>query len=367
MVNRSPTTPTSGPAAPQATQRERDDDMTRHAPGPSQETGRWDTEAFVGNSPAMQNILHTIRLLQASPDTSVLITGETGTGKELVARAVHFGSARSSKPFVALNCAAIPTELATSMLFGHTKGSYTGATSDGKGCFEEADEGTVFLDEIGDMHAYVQAALLRVLEDGIVVPVGAMTGRKVNVRVVAATNSCVISKAMTGTFRPDLFYRLARFPFHIPPLRERPEDIPLLARHFARELSSQMGVPCPELSEGAMDALQKHRFPGNVRELKSVVERALLECDGKCIASDHLHFLDAAVNLDGHSAVGAAPDPFLNGLPLNLRAAERILAKRAVTKSRGNVSLAAKLMGISRARLYRLLATGCPASPRETG
>jgi DNA-binding NtrC family response regulator len=319
-----------------------------------QESERWGIEAFVGKSAAIRKMLMDIRLLQRTPNTSVLITGESGTGKELVARAIHYGSDRSLQPFVAVNCAAVPAELADSMLFGHVRGSFTGAAADRKGCFETADKGTVFLDEIGDMPLTIQAKLLRVLEDKVVIPVGAIHGVKTNVRIVSATNASLESKIAAGTFRSDLFYRLATFPFILPPLRERAEDIPLLARHFSLKLSLEMGMPCPIFKEETLILLEKQRFPGNVRELKNRIERALIECAGKSIAPEHLHFHEKPSAGDSQHAAGG---PAANGsdeIPLNLHAAERQLARRALAKSNGNVSAAAQQMGISRAKFYRL-------------
>ena len=217
-----------------------------------QESGRWGIEMFVGESQAFLKVLEDIRLLQGAASTSVLITGESGTGKELVARAIHYGSSRAGKPFVPINCSAIPSELAESALFGHQKGAFTGATADRKGCFELAHDGTVFLDEVGDMPLHIQAKLLRILEDGVVVPVGATQSRYVNVRVIAASNTDLKEAIASGGFRSDLFFRLSTFPFIIPPLRERVEDIPILARHFYKVLSAEMGISCASLNcEGA--------------------------------------------------------------------------------------------------------------------
>lgn len=319
-----------------------------------QESERWGIEAFVGKSAAIQKILLDIRLLQRTPNTSVLITGESGTGKELVARAIHYGSDRSLQPFVAVNCAAVPAELADSLFFGHVRGAFTGAAADRKGCFETADRGTVFLDEIGDMPLSIQAKLLRVLEDKVVVPVGATQGVKTNVRVVSATNASLESKIASGAFRSDLFYRLSAFPFNLPPLRERAEDIPLLALHFAQKLSLEMGLPCPNFKEETLPLLAEQSFPGNVRELKNRIERALIECAGKSIAPEHFYFHEKPSAGDSQHAAGG---PAANGsdeIPVNLLSAERFLARRTLAKTNGNVSAAAQQMGISRAKFYRL-------------
>jgi len=203
------------------------------------EARQWGLDAFIGRSKLIRKIVDDIKLVQRTPSTSVLITGESGTGKELVARAIHFGGSRASHPFVPVNCCAVSAELAESVLFGHVKGAFTGATADVKGCFDMADKGTLFLDEIGDMPAALQTKLLRVLEDGMVVPVGKTVGHEVDVRVVAATNSNLDEKIASGRFRSDLYYRLGGFRIHIPPLRERPEDIPALARHFVDILSAR--------------------------------------------------------------------------------------------------------------------------------
>ncbi len=317
-----------------------------------QEFSRWGIEAFVGKSDAIRKMLIDIRLLQKAPNTSVLITGESGTGKELVARAIHFGSNRSTRPFLVLSCGAVTAGVADTMLFGHRQGAFPGAATDRKGLFETADKGTVFLDEVGELPLELQAKLLRVLEDGIVVPVGGVQGVKVNVRIVAATNSPIQSKIDAGAFRSDLFYRLAAFPFIIPPLREHAEDIPLLAKHFALKLSAEMGLQCPDITADALSALKEYPFPGNVRELKNKVERALIECAGKCIALKHVHFKES-LRFPGTRAAGAVSDE----IPSNLHEAERILAARVMEKTKGNVSAAAIQMGISRAKLYRLIKT----------
>lgn len=315
-----------------------------------QEIARWGIKAFVGESAAIKEVLKNIRLIQRSASTSVLITGESGTGKELVARAIHFGGSRANHPFIPVNCSAIPSELAESTLFGHRKGSFTGAQADHKGCFEQAHKGTIFLDEIGDMPMALQAKLLRVLEDGIVVPVGAAEGRKVDVRVIAATNATLHDKIESGAFRSDLFYRLSAFPIMIPPLREHPGDIPLLARHFIKSLSGEMGFPTPALDETAIETLKQYPFPGNVRELKNLIERALIESGGRTILPRHLHLVPehAAPASQNESAASMT-------LPATLREAEIMLVKRALFQAGGNVSAAAKTLGISRARLYRML------------
>jgi len=211
----------------------------------SREAQRWGLSGFIGESPHLRRILDDIERLQHFGKTSVLITGESGTGKELVARAVHHQSPRAEGPFIPVNCVAVPAELMESMFFGHTKGAFTGATADRKGWFELADGGTLFLDEIGDMPAALQAKLLRVLEDGMVTPVGSTQPRHVDVRVVSATNAHIASKIAAGEFRQDLYFRLARFTVETPPLRTRPDDLPLLAAHFLNLFASEMGMNAP--------------------------------------------------------------------------------------------------------------------------
>ena len=254
---------------------------------------RWGISGFVGRSRLLRRILSEIERLHQFAGTNVLITGESGTGKELVARAIHCSSPRASAPFIPVNCVAIPGELAESLLFGHTRGSFTGAFTDRKGWFELADGGTLFLDEIGDMPPALQAKMLRVLEDGQVVPVGASHPKRVDVRVVAATNADLQERIASGAFREDLYFRLARYLVEMPPLRDRVEDIGLLADHFLTLFATEMGVPKPPLTPRALALLESHTFPGNVRELKNVIERALIESAGRPIEPSHLRLIGA--------------------------------------------------------------------------
>lgn len=256
------------------------------------EAERWGLSNFIGRSAAFEALLEELRKLhQFGANTNVLITGESGSGKEWIARAAHYGGARASGPFVAMNCSAIPDELAESLLFGHVKGAFTGATSDRKGCFEQADGGSLFLDEIGDMPGSLQVKLLRVLETGIVTPVGGHEERRVDTRVIAATNAELLSAVAEGRFRNDLYFRLARFTIEVPSLRERREDIPLLAGHFIERLAAEMGMPKPSITPEAMEALIQHDYPGNIRELKNLIERALIETGGEAIQTEHLRFV----------------------------------------------------------------------------
>ncbi len=263
----------------------------------------WGIDGFIGHSRTIQQILTEVQQLQNTGTTSVLISGESGTGKELIARAIHFGGTRAQGPFIALNCSAIPSELAESTLFGHVKGAFSGAHAARKGSFYLADGGTLFLDEIGDMPVALQAKLLRVLEEGIVTPVGGEREQRVDVRVVAATNADLQQQIGVGAFRQDLFFRLARFPVRLPPLRERREDIALLARHFLHLLAGEMGLAEPLLSTTALAALEAYNFPGNIRELKNMIEHALIKSQGSAIAQEHLNFIEASPQ---HPAI--APD-----------------------------------------------------------
>jgi DNA-binding NtrC family response regulator len=319
------------------------------------EASRGNLTGLVGGSGQLKKIVEEIRRLHQFANTTVLITGESGTGKELVARAVHFDSARAKAPFVPMNCVAIPAELAESILFGHMKGSFTGATTDRKGCFELADGGTLFLDEIGDMPAALQVKLLRVLEDGCVTPVGAAESKKVDVRVIAATNADLTSRIAAGTFRQDLFFRLARYTVTTPPLRERLEDVPLLAAHFLKVFAAEMGRPSPGMSRAAAAALQAYDFPGNIRELKNIIERALIASGGETIMPEHLHLL-RGIGTGGTAPRSPVKNDFAAGLPLNLAEAEEVLIQRALDETGGNIAEAARLLGVHRTRIYRKLA-----------
>jgi DNA-binding NtrC family response regulator len=314
-----------------------------------QDMKRWGISGLVGGSRFMRTILSDIARLHQFSGTNVLITGESGTGKELVARAIHCSSPRAQAAFIPVNCVAIPAELAESMLFGHVRGSFTGATSDRKGWFELADRGTLFLDEIGDMPLALQAKLLRVLEDGVVVPVGASHARRVDVRVVAATNADLAERIERGEFREDLYFRLARYVVDIPPLRDRAEDVGVLAEHFLAMFAADMGVARAALSPDALRLLEGYAFPGNVRELKNMIERALIESGGGPIESGHLRLIGRS--LRRVQTAGVTPRP--ENLPLNLEAAEQALIERALHETAGNVVEAARLLGVNRSRIYR--------------
>ena len=259
-----------------------------------QEAERWGISGFIGKSQTIITILDNIRRLQNVEKTSVLILGESGTGKELIARAIHFGSPRAKESFIPVNCSAIPDELTESVFFGHQRGAFTGAVTDRKGHFELADGGTLFLDEIGDMPKRLQAKLLRTLEDGTLMPVGGSKEKKVDVRIIAATNVELQSKIAAGEFREDLYFRLASYIVQLPSLRERKEDIPLLVDHLLSRLVVEMGCSKAKLTPQALATLKNYHFPGNIRELKNLLEHALISCGGAPIQPQHFHFIESA-------------------------------------------------------------------------
>ena len=267
---------------------------------------------IVGTSAVFQDVITQAGLVAAA-DSTVLIEGETGTGKELVARMIHAASRRAANPFVALNCAALPDTLVESELFGYEKGAFTGAHTRTPGKFELADRGTLFFDEIGDLPLQAQAKLLRVLQEREVQRVGGARAVRVNVRIVAATNQPLESNMAHGTFRPDLFYRLSVFPIRLPPLRERGSDIPELARHFARRSAERLGKTIPDIAPAAMDRLERYSWPGNIRELQNLMERAVIVCGGTTITADMIGIADHPPAGSAGVVVGSphaiAPEP----------------------------------------------------------
>ena len=257
-----------------------------------QEAESWGIPAFVGHSKTMNDIFTDIRRLQTVEKTNVFILGESGTGKELIARAIHFGGIRAKKTFIPVNCSAIPYELMESAFFGHVRGAFTGAVNNSKGYFELANGGTLFLDEIGDMPLPLQAKLLRVLEDGQITAVGSSKSQQVDVRVIAATNANLQIKMAANEFRQDLYFRLAGYTITLPPLRERKEDIPQLVEHFLARFAVEMGRTKATFTKDALTALENYHFPGNVRELKNILEHALISSGGQPIKLFHLHFIE---------------------------------------------------------------------------
>jgi PAS domain S-box-containing protein len=295
---------------------------------------------IVGASPAMQRVFKNIELVAAT-DSTVLILGETGTGKELIARAIHTLSRRKQAVMVKVNCGALPSALAESELFGHERGAFTGAVQQKKGRFEVANHGTIFLDEVGELSSDVQVKLLRVLQEQEVERLGGTQTLKVNVRVIAATNRDLHERVRAGEFRADLFYRLNIFPIEVPPLRERAEDVPWLARHFVKEFAVRMGRPAHQISMPAMERLASYDWPGNVRELANVLERAVILCQGETVLEEHLGTL---------SHPDAALGPFQT-----LEEMERQHILRALEKTGGVLAGpegAARLLGMSRSTVW---------------
>ena len=284
-------------------------------------------EEIVGSSPALQSVLSRVAKV-ALADSTVLITGETGTGKELIARAIHKRSGRSSRAFVSLNCAAVPRDLIASELFGHEKGAFTGATQRRVGRFESAEGGTIFLDEVGELPAEIQIALLRVLQEREFQRVGGNESFKTNARVVAATNRDLQGAIVEGRFREDLFYRLNVFPIEVPPLRERKEDIPLLVQYFAERYASKAGKNITNINKKSMEALQSYTWPGNIRELQNVIERSVVICDTD------------ALFVDESWLGGRTPVALEAALPLTekLSVQERQMIEAALADSNGRVS-----------------------------
>jgi len=309
-----------------------------------------------GTSKKMQEVFTLIQ--QVAPSrAAVLITGESGTGKELAARAIHALSPRSAAPFVAINCAAMPDTLMESELFGHEKGAFTGALERRAGCFELAQNGTVLLDEIGDMPAATQAKLLRVLEDGRVRRLGGKGEIQLDVRVIASTNSPLETAIREGRFREDLFYRLNVFPIAMPPLRERKEDIPALLSALLAMINHKQGTRVTEASAETMERLMAHSWPGNVRELRNVVERAAILASEGALRPEHLPAsLSGAAGAAPHTATASSDGAELR-LPVGatIEQAERALIELTLEHTRNNKTRAAEILGISQKTLFNKL------------
>ncbi len=310
-------------------------------------------EKLIGNSPVMVEIYDRIRQVAPSRAT-VLIEGESGTGKELVAQSLHMLSPRRAARFVAVHCAALSPQLLESELFGHEKGSFTGATERRVGRFEEANHGTIFLDEIGEIDAATQVKLLRVLGEQTIQRVGSNTSIKVDVRVVAATNKNLETLVREGKFRDDLFYRLDVVPIRLPPLRDRREDIPLLVQAFVREFAKQNDRRITGLSPDAQEAIQRFNWPGNIRQLRATIERAVVLC-----RSERIGLRDLPPEVQGRPALpdgsGKGTVTYVQTGPgdLNLEKMEKAFIEQALKLTDGNVTEAAKLLGISRRTLHR--------------
>ncbi|PYO06876.1 MAG: Fis family transcriptional regulator [Gemmatimonadetes bacterium] len=304
---------------------------------------------IVGKTPVMRALMEKIEKVAATP-ARVLITGENGTGKELVARALHRMSPRASKPFVEVNCAAIPGELIESELFGHMKGSFTGAIADRAGKFEQANKGTLFLDEVGDMSLAAQAKVLRVLQDNVITRIGSGKPVSVDVRVIAATNKTLENEIAAGKFREDLYYRLNVVPIHVPPIRERREDIPLLAQYFAATLSAREGIPPRTFTPDALERLSSLDWPGNVRELRNTVERLLILAPETQISSRDIDRLAGQRALDD---AGLATLTQCRTFEEFKDAAERAFLLNKLRENDWNVSETARAVEMPRSNLYK--------------
>ncbi len=312
--------------------------------------GKYKFANIIGNSLPMQQVFSRMEKI-AGTDSTILILGESGTGKELVAKAIHFNGSRREKPFIAINCGAIPAELLESELFGHVRGSFTGAIADKPGKFEIANHGTIFLDEIGTMPMHLQMKLLRVLQEQEVERVGASRKIKLNVRVISATNSNLEEEVKQGRFREDLYYRLNVIPITLPPLRERREDIALLALHFLQKICREMNRPLMSISPAAMHALEAYDWPGNVREMENVIERTVALGEGEIIEPQDL---PADIG-GGEDPDASVPCPRLTAEGLDLAKTieqiERGIIRQALELSGGVKARAAAILGLNRTTL----------------
>lgn len=316
---------------------------------------KYDFSNIIGNSQAMRNVFDLLKKVIPT-DTTVFISGETGTGKELIAKAIHYNGPRKAKVFAAQNCAALPDTLLESALFGHKKGAFTDAVSDKKGLFEIADGGTVFLDELSDTSPALQKRLLRVIQESEFQPVGSNKTIKVDVRIISATNKDLLAQVQEGSFREDLYYRLNVFPVQVPPLRERIEDVPVLADYFLNKYKLQTGKEISGITDRANQSLLSLSYPGNVRELENLIHRAvILAGDEDKIDTSHLH-----INWDEKMSRSISPFIASSGsdnrsLPEIIEEFERGYISQKLAQNQGNISKTAKDLGLSRAGLYKKL------------
>jgi len=308
-------------------------------------------QGVIGSSPAMRQVFALVEKVMDTT-TSVLIQGETGTGKELIARVIHYNGPLKDKPFVVENCGALSENLLESELFGHVKGSFTGAIADKKGLFEQADGGTVFLDEIGEMSSAMQVKLLRVLQEGQFRPVGGSRQIHIDVRLIASTNRNLEEEVKKGNFREDLFYRISVFPVMLPPLRERREDISLLAAHFLKKFTKKLKRPAAKLTPRAMDLLSQFDWPGNVRELENEIERAVtLAGKEREISEEHLS--EKTKTFSEKGILIQKTDGTLKEVTEQI---EQRIVSETLQKTRGNRSQAARMLGLTRQGLLNKIA-----------
>ena len=353
----------------QALQKEKDRVQQRLDWMGEEERLRHGIDTIIGNSSAIRKVKDLIRQVAGTDGTTVLITGDTGTGKELVAHAIHYESDRAGGPFVAVDCSAVPESLMESQFYGHVKGAFTDAKEARPGHFRRADGGTLFLDEIGDMPLPMQSKLLRTLEERRVSPVGASEEVPVDVRVVAATNRDLPEAVSEGEFRRDLYHRLNVFRIDLPPLRQRPEDIVPLAEHFLQRFAQELRRRIADFSPQARELLERYPFDGNVRELRNAVERAVILCAGDEVTPDHLADLQVSVQSDASPSepVETEPGPTVEAYgqavdmsrsaSLDLKHLEREALREALRRADGNKAKAAELLGLTRQALLRRMDT----------
>jgi len=323
---------------------------------------RYQFDTIIGRSAAMREIFHTVERV-APTRATVLLAGESGVGKDMIARAIHQHSPRKNHAFVKINCTALPENLMESELFGYEKGAFTGATASKPGKFEQADQGTAFLDEIGDVPGSIQVKLLRILQERQFERLGSNVTRNVDVRVIAATNVDLRAALEQGRFREDLYYRLNVVPISIPPLRDRKEDIPFLAIHFLQKLSKDLGASAKEISAPALDRLLSHSWPGNVRELENTIERSLVLASGEILQA-------ADIRIEAPRNSSSVPSQLMPLLPEGetLEHWEQMMIREALRRANGNKSQAARILGLTRNALrYRLSQMGLDSGAAEEG
>jgi len=308
--------------------------------------GKGSSSALIVISSTMKQAVDKMRLVARSKDTTVLITGESGTGKDLIARGIHYLSCRKEKPFHPVNCSSIPDELFESEFFGYKKGAFTGAVADKAGWFEAADEGTLFLDEIGDLKPSLQSKLLRIMEDKQISRLGSTSTKKIDVRIIAATNQNLDQLILENRFRQDLYHRINTFVINVPPLRERTESIPLLFAHYLDYYSQKLGRDIPKVDKEIMNSFMQYDFPGNVRELKHMVERALILCEGNMLTFEHFDHLKIKMQLAPLVQHPSAPAKSLDSM-------EKENIETALIEAGYNKSLASRTLKISRQALDR--------------